>query len=140
MWCLVQQTTGARREELKALQADLQQQLSLVRGLQHDSQQQQLLLQLYDELRTKAMLQEALYGTAGDCCTPSNKRFAAAVAAATGRWRNALVVKDTATANVRRTTPSLRCRGACSFAGLSQCRHPYTVDAHRKCTASVGKA
>lgn len=95
------QTSAARREELKALQEDLKQQLSLVRGLQHDSQQHQLLQQLYDELRTKASLQDALYGTAASCCVPSNKRFAAAVAAAVGRWKNALVVRDVSTAAVR---------------------------------------
>lgn len=93
-------TSGVRREELKALQEDLKQQLSLVRGLQHDSQQQQQLLQLFDELRVKAMLHDAVYGAVADCCTPSNKRFALAVAAAIGRWKNALVVKNVASANV----------------------------------------
>lgn len=95
------QTSGTRREELISLQGELQQQLSLVRGLKHDSQQQQQLLQVYEDLRTKAMLHEAVHGTAGECCMPSNKRFAAAVFAAVGRWRNALVVKDVATATVR---------------------------------------
>ncbi|XP_026193760.1 structural maintenance of chromosomes protein 1A [Cyclospora cayetanensis] len=92
-------TSAARREELLRLQKDLQEQLALVRGLQHDSNQHQQLLQVYEDLRTKAMLQDSLYGTAGECCSPSNKRFALAVAAAVGRWRNALVVKNVATAN-----------------------------------------
>ncbi|KAL8433392.1 hypothetical protein ACSSS7_003947 [Eimeria intestinalis] len=92
-------TSGARREELRALQEDLKQQLSLVRGLQHDSQQQQQLLQLYEDLRSKAQLQDTLFGTAGECCAPSNKRFSAAVAAAVGRWKHALITKDVATAN-----------------------------------------
>ena len=86
------------------MQADLQQQLSLVRGLQKDSQRYQQLLQLYEDLRTKAMLQDALYGTAAECCAPSHRRYAVAVAAAVGRWRHALVVKDVASANVRFST------------------------------------
>ncbi|KAL8272085.1 hypothetical protein Esti_004020 [Eimeria stiedai] len=92
-------TSGARREELQALQEDLKQQLSLVRGLQHDSQQQQQLMHVYEELRSKALLQGSLFGTAGGCCAPSSKRFAAAIAAAVGRWKNALITKDVATAN-----------------------------------------
>ncbi|KAL8432916.1 hypothetical protein Efla_006717 [Eimeria flavescens] len=93
------ETSGARRGELRALQEDLKQQLALVRGLQHDSQLQQQLFHLHEELRTKAMLQDKLYGTAGECCSPANKRFAAAIAAALGRWKNALIVKDVSTAN-----------------------------------------
>ena len=94
------QASSARREELQQLQVELQQQLLFVRVEQQETQQHQQQLLLLKELSQSSKLQNAVFGFAADCIRPSARRFAAAAAAALGRWSGALVVKDVAAAHV----------------------------------------
>lgn len=101
--CFSAQEARERREELVQLQEMLHQQLALTRGLQAESHQQQQTNALLENLRRNSGL-SGVFGQTAELLSPNNRRYAAAIAAALGRWSSAVLVKDASTAHVKLTS------------------------------------